>query len=100
MNRENSPIGTLIDSSMEDFEEALKDYNRGTLISLKDSLSLLYKDLDMRVKIISSKKDISVDEKINVLKGLFSEMLKIEEKVLFLTKRIEDLKIKDFDRKN
>lgn len=98
--KEKSVIGTIVDCSMKDFEEEIKVLNRGTLISLKDSMSLLYKDLKMRVSLISSKEDISADEKKTALEGLFAEMLKIEEKVVFLTKRIEELKIQAFDSKS
>lgn len=97
---EKSSLGVIIDSSMEAFEEAMKIYNRGTLISIKDSLSLCYKDLDMRVKLISAKKELSEEEKKTALEGLFAEMFKIEEKVTYLTKTIEDLKIVDFDTKS
>lgn len=100
MSEEKTAIGEIVDCDMESFTTEMKQYNRGTLISIKDTLSLCYKDLDMRVKIISSKKDISDDEKKTALEGLFAEMLKIEEKVVYLKKVIEDLKIVDFDTKS
>lgn len=97
---EKSVLGSLIDSDMQTFEEEISKCNRGVLITMKDTLSLCYKDLEVRVKVISNNSEISEEEKIEVYKGIFAELAKIEEKVVFLSKKIEELKIEDFDKKN
>lgn len=96
-DKQQSTLGVLIDSSMEDFKESVSSYNVGVINSLILTLTEAYTELDGRKESIMSSGEISLEDKEKAVKGLFSEMLKIEEKVTYLRKRVEDLRPKVFD---
>lgn len=97
MKKSTSTIGVLIDCTMEEFEESVKEYNVGVLNSLILTLTGTYSELEGRKEAVMSSDTISLEDKEKAVKGLFSEMIKIEEKVTYLKKRVGDLKPKVFD---
>lgn len=96
-DKQQSTLGVLIDSSMEDFKESVSSYNVGVINSLILTLTEAYTELDGRKEAIMSSGEIYLEDKEKAVKGLFSEMLKIEEKVTYLRKRVGDLRPKVFD---
>lgn len=92
-----SSLGVLIDSPMEDFVKEVSDKNVGTLNNLILTLEGTYSELEARKEAMLNSDTIPFSEKGEATKGLFSEMLKIEEKVTYLKKRVKDLKPKVFD---
>lgn len=92
-----SSLGVLIDSPMEDFVKEVSDKNVGTLNNLILTLEGIYSELEARKEAVLNSDTIPFSEKGEATKGLFSEMLKIEEKVTYLKKRVKDLKPKVFD---
>lgn len=91
---EKSELGVLVDSPIEDFEKEIEKHNIGYLVSLRSILVRVYSELNSRQEVIVSSKTIPIEEKEAPLKGLFSEMLKVEEKVISLDKRIAKLGVK------
>ena len=96
-DKQQSTLGVLIDSSMEDFKDSVSSYNVGVINSLILTFTEAYTELDGRKEAIMSSGEISLEDKEKAVKGLFSEMLKIEEKVTYLRKRVGDLRPKVFD---
>lgn len=97
--RQPSELGILIDSPLEDFKKAVSEYNVGTLNGLINTLTCVYDELNGRKEVVLSSGSISLDQKEIATKGLFAEMLKIEEKVTFLRERVKDLIPEVFDTK-
>ena len=91
---EKSELGVLVDSPIEDFEKEIEKHNIGYLVSLRSILVRVYSELNSRQEVIVSSKTIPIEEKEAPLRGLFSEMLKVEEKVISLDKRIAKLGVK------
>lgn len=96
--KEKSPLGNVIDSNMEVFKESLKGMNLGEITGLRTTLALVYNDLVVRKDVVSKNNELDLDEKSNIIKGIFFELLKIEEKIIYLDKKIKELKLTDFDR--
>lgn len=99
MNESVSELGILIDSPLEEFKDGVSEYNVGTLNGLINTLTSVYTELEGRKEVVMSSGNIPLDQKEKAVKGLFAEMLKIEEKVTFLRKRVKDLMPKVFDTK-
>ena len=95
--KSKSSLGVLIDSPMEDFIKEVSNKNVGVLNNLILTLTGTYEELEARHEAVLGSDTIPFDKKSEVVKGLFSEMLKIEEKVTYLKKRVGDLKPKVFD---
>lgn len=97
-----SLIGRIIDMSLEDFEKELvrQKVNIGVMHNLELHLQGVYKDLVIRKESILKRCDegslnINDPEVDKALKGLYAEMLKIEDKVVFLKKKHKELIIID-----
>lgn len=96
---EQSALGVLIDSSMEDFKKEADKMNVGTINGLVLLMSSAYSELNARREAIMASDTISLDDKTEAVKGLFCEMVKIEEKVTYLRNRAKDLLPQVFDTK-
>jgi hypothetical protein len=96
---EQSALGVLIDSSMEDFKKEADKMNVGTINGLVLLMSSAYNELNVRREAIMASDTISLDDKTEAVKGLFCEMVKIEEKVIYLKNRAKDLLPQVFDTK-
>ena len=98
-NKSISEIGQIIDQPMKDFKKTLeKEHtNIGTMNNLIHYLNGAYADLRQRKDTIMksldnenlSKKDRKQIEK--TVKGIFIELIKIEEKVIYLQDRVKEL---------
>lgn len=97
--KEQSALGTLIDSSMEDFEKEVSKLNVGIINNLILLMESCYHDLNTRRELIMKSDSISLDDKAQASKDIFCEMLKIEEKVSYLKKVSKDLIPEVFDTK-
>lgn len=95
---QHTMIGRIVDMPLEDFKEELvkQKVSIGVISNLKLNLVCTYNDLMVRKDAIlksivegtQSKDDPVVMSAIN---GLYAEMTKIEQKVLYLNDRIAEL---------
>lgn len=88
-------LGTLIDSSDEDFKEAVKKFNIGTLKGLILIFQSVYYDLNSRKNALTERlyneKDADFNEVKKAVEALFLEMIKTENKLLILNKYCSEL---------
>ena len=98
MNEEKSMIGKIVDLSLEDFEKELKiqKVNIGTINNLILNLEGAYYELRVRKDkvmdlVLSRTKSKDDPEVKRVLDGLYAEMTKIEQKVVYLKQRSKEL---------
>ena len=92
-------IGQIVDQPMEDFKKSLEEQhtNVGTMNNLIHYLNGAYADLRQRKDTIIksleiediTKKDRKEIEK--TVKGIYSELIKIEEKVIYLQDKVKEL---------
>ena len=95
---ETTMLGKIIDLSLEDFENELieQKVNIGTMNNLILNLEGAYfelrtrKDavLDLVFKGGKDKDDLDIK---NALDGLYAEMVKVEQKIVYLKQRVEKL---------
>lgn len=95
-NDEKSMIGKIVDLPLEDFEKELvrQKVNIGTINNLILNLSGAYNELTVRKDTLiemSLKDQDSKDEVERVIKGIYAEMIKIEQKVTYLKQRSKEL---------
>ena len=95
---QKSMLGRIVDMSLEDFKEELvkQKVSIGVISNLKLNLVCTYNDLVVRkdavIKSIADGAQSKDDPLVmSVLNGLYAEMTKIEQKVLYLTERIKEL---------
>lgn len=93
-----SMIGAIIDMPLEEFKEELvkQNTNVGTMRNLIVYFNSIYADLKTRKDGIMNlviKEGHSKDEPEikNALNGLYAEMVKIEEKTVYLNQRVKEL---------
>ncbi len=82
MSEKPSELETLIDGSQEDFLEWLDDKDLGYVSSVKNHLGGIY-EVFIRVKndlIERIKKQETSQQEIEMLKKVYNEMMKVEEK--------------------
>ena len=94
----HSMIGAIIDMPLEEFKEELvkQKTNVGTMRNLIVYFNSIYADLKTRKDGIMNlviKEGHSKDEPEikNALNGLYAEMVKIEEKTVYLNQRVKEL---------
>ena len=95
-NDDKSMIGKIVDLPLEDFEKELvrQKVNIGTINNLILNLSGAYNELVVRKNNLiemSLKDPDSKDEVERVIKGIYAEMIKIEQKVTYLKQRSKEL---------
>lgn len=95
---EKSMVGKIIDLPLDDFKREVEEQklNVGMTHNVYMSLTGIYNDLCIRkdkvIELVTSKQRKADDPEIkSVLTGLYAEMLKVEEKVVFLKQREERL---------
>lgn len=93
-----SAVGVLIDMPLEDFKTQVvnQKINVGTLNGLCVYFSSLYAELKGRKDAVMNlvfEKGYSKDDPDikNTLNGLYAEMVKIEDKVVFMKQRVKEL---------
>lgn len=90
-------IGRIVDMNIEDFKKELvnQKISIGVLNNLKLNLTGAFNELLLRkesiVKSVTSGDIILDDETTKVMNGLYSEMMKIEEKVLHINEYAKSL---------
>lgn len=91
-------IGMVIDSSMVDFVDELnkQKVNIGVMKNMVQILEATYNELFRRKNLIMKSIETGYYKKdnpeiVNAFNGIYSEMTKIEEKVVYLKRRINEL---------
>ena len=92
-------IGQIVDQPMEDFKKSLEEQhtNVGTMNNLIHYLNGAYADLRQRKDTIMKSldsEDITLKDRKEIkktVKGIYAELIKIEEKVVFLQDRVKEL---------
>ena len=92
-------IGQIVDQPMEDFKKSLEEQhtNIGTMNNLIHYLNGAYADLRQRkdtiMKSLESEDINSKDRKEidRTVKGIYAELIKIEEKVTYLQDKVKEL---------
>ena len=92
-------IGQIVDQPMEDFKKSLEEQhtNVGTMNNLIHYLNGAYADLRQRKDTIMKSldsEDITKRDRKEIektVKGIYAELIKIEEKVLYLQDRVKEL---------
>lgn len=93
---DKSMIGKIIDLPMEDFERELVEQkvNVGTMNNLILNLEAIYFDLRQRKDtLIKSVFDgrLSKEDTDSAIKGLYAEMTKLEQKIVYLKSKVKEL---------
>ena len=96
--QEQSMIGRIVDMSLEDFKKEVKRQriNVGTLNNLILNLEGAYYELRVRkegvVNLVTEGKKKKEDPEIKkALQGLYAEMTKLEQKIVYLKDLVKDL---------
>ena len=92
-------IGQIVDQPMEDFKKSLEEQhtNVGTMNNLIHYLNGAYADLRQRKDTIMKSlesEDITHKDRKEIdrtVKGIYAELIKIEEKVVFLQDKVKEL---------
>lgn len=92
-------IGQIVDQPMEDFKKSLEEQhtNVGTMNNLIHYLNGAYADLRQRKDTIMKSlesEDITPKDRKEIdrtVKGIYAELIKIEEKVVFLQDKVKEL---------
>ena len=98
-NQSITAIGQIVDQPMEDFKKSLEEQhtNVGTMNNLIHYLNGAYADLRQRKDTIMKSldsEDITKRDRKEIektVKGIYAELIKIEEKVLYLQDRVKEL---------
>lgn len=98
-NQSITAIGQIVDQPMKDFKKSLEEQhtNVGTMNNLIHCLNGAYADLRQRkdtiMKSLESEDLTNKDRKEieKTVKGIYAELIKIEEKVLYLQDRVKEL---------
>lgn len=96
--KEESMLGKIIDLPLEEFkaELALQKVNIGTMNNLILNLEGAYNELRTRkegiLNLVFTKAKSKEDPEVKkALDGLYSEMIKVEEKITYLKERVKEL---------
>lgn len=95
---EITEMGQLIDCTEEEFREFCKDKDLGYISSLHNLMVQTFNEVqklkDELVTLISKKStNDQTDEEKSTLQGLYSKLLRIEQRVFILREIIEERKI-------
>lgn len=92
-----STIGCIVDMSLEEFEAELvrQEANVGVMNNLKLNLSGVYNELVVRkdhiIQRVISGEIEKTPEIEKTLNGLYAEMIKVEQKAVYLTQKVNEL---------
>ena len=92
-------IGQIVDQPMEEFKKSLEEQhtNVGTMNNLIHYLNGAYADLRQRKDTIMKSlesEDITTKDRKEIektVRGIYAELIKIEEKVVFLQDKVKEL---------
>ena len=98
-NQSITAIGQIVDQPMEDFKKSLEEQhtNVGTMNNLIHYLNGAYADLRQRKDTIMKSlesEDITPKDRKEIdrtVKGIYAELIKIEEKVTYLQDKVKEL---------
>ena len=93
---EKSMIGKIIDLPMEDFERELVEQkvNIGTMNNLILNLEAIYFDLRQRKDVLMQsvfEGRLTKEETDEPIKGIYAEMIKLEQKITYLKAKVKEL---------
>ena len=93
---QTSAIGDIIDMPMEVFKQSLIDQqvNVGIMMNLIHLLTAVFIDLKARKDTFVNRvvnKENTREEVSSPLDGLYAEMIKVEEKLVYLKERVKEL---------
>lgn len=81
-------LGTIIDSSLDEFKSNCATLTNGEILGLKNVLTSTYEELRFKKDLIVKgvlDSTLSKDESDKTLKGIYSKLFSIESKVLHLS---------------
>lgn len=98
-NQSITAIGQIVDQPMEDFKKSLEEQhtNVGTMNNLIHYLNGAYADLRQRKDTIMKSlesEDITPKDRKEIektVRGIYAELIKIEEKVTYLQDKVKEL---------
>lgn len=98
-NVEKTEFGTLVDSTPEEFREHCADKNLGYVSSLRNYIAGAYQTLTkMKEDLVEKVKtnNLSNDsEEMKTIRGIYSELLKLEQKSCICVEIIKEREPKD-----
>lgn len=98
-NIEKTEFGILVDSTPEEFREHCANKNLGYVSSLRNYIAGAYQTLTkMKEDLVEKVKtnNLSNDsEEMNTIRGIYSELLKLEQKSCICVEIIKERELKD-----
>ena len=95
----STELGALIDGTAEQFREHCKDKDLGYVSSLRNHLAGVYQTfIKMKDDLIKKIKDENLSEdseEMNTVKGIYSELMKIEEKSCLCVEILKERELRD-----
>ena len=95
----STELGVLIDGTSEQFREHCKDKDLGYVSSLRNHLAGVYQTfIKMKDDLIKKIKDENLSEdseEMNTVKGIYSELMKIEEKSCLCVEILKERELRD-----
>lgn len=95
----DTEFGKLVDSSPEEFREHCADKNIGYISSLRNQIAGAYQTfIKMKEDLISKikvKKLPESSKEVKTLKGIYNELMKLEEKACICVELIKERELKD-----
>jgi hypothetical protein len=89
-------LGKIIDLNMTDFEEVIKGRNLGEILGIRNLLVQTYEGVkEIKDRFLESIKSgkFAPHEVHDELAGLYGQLLKIENKVIYLNTRIAEIQV-------
>ena len=94
-----SEFGILVDGTAENFREHCADKNLGYVTSLKNQIAGAYQMFErMKDDLVTKIKEESLpedSEEMNTVKGIYAELMKLEEKSCICVEIIRERELKD-----
>lgn len=95
----STELGVLIDGTAEQFREHCKDKDLGYVSSLRNHLAGVYQTfIKMKDDLIKKIKDENLSEdseEMDTVKGIYSELMKIEEKSCLCAEILKERELRD-----
>ena len=95
----STELGVLIDGTAEQLREHCKDKDLGYVSSLRNHLAGVYQTfIKMKDDLIKKIKDENLSEdseEMNTVKGIYSELMKIEEKSCLCVEILKERELRD-----
>ena len=98
-NEQKTEFGTLVDSTPEEFRKHCEDKNLGYISSLRNYIAGAYQTLvkmkDDLLKKIKKEKLPEDSEEMKTLKGIYNELMKLENKACICVEIFKERELKD-----